>query len=78
MEKCGIRQEPGDRKGLHLLRHHLATELLANDVPIPTISRILGHSSPDSTQTYLRADFIHLKECSLSIQDFPIQLEVLR
>jgi len=78
MEKCGIRQEPGDRKGLHLLRHHLATELLAKDVPTPTISRILGHSSPDSTQTYLSADFIHLKECSLSIQEFPIQLEALK
>jgi len=78
MKKCGIRQEPGDRKGLHLLRHHLATELLANDVPIPTISTILGHSSPDSTQKYLNADFVHLKECSLSIQDFPIKVEVLK
>ena len=78
MEKCGIRQEPGDKKGLHLFRHHLATELLAKDVPIPTISTILGHSSPDSTQTYLNADFVHLKECSLSIQDFPIQVGVLR
>lgn len=78
MGKCGIRQKPGDKKGLHLFRHHLATELLAKNVPTPTISRILGHSSPNSTRTYLRADFIHLKKCSLSIQDFPIQLEALK
>jgi len=77
MNKIEIRQETGDRKGLHLLRHHLATELLSKDVPTPIISKILGHSSPNSTQTYLSADFTNLKKCALSIEGFPIRVKVL-
>ena len=78
MKKFGIRQAAGDRRGLHLLRHHLATELLSKDVPVPIISKILGHSSPNSTQAYLSADFTHLKKCALSIEGFPVRVEVLR
>ncbi len=78
MKACGIRQKSGDRMGFHIFRHHLATELLSKDVPLPIISQILGHSSPSSTETYLSADMAHLKECGLSIENFPIGLEVLR
>lgn len=78
MNKCGIRQKASDRKGFHLLRHHLATELLSKNVPLPVISNILGHSSPNSTEVYLNTDLLHLKECSLSIKEFPIALEVLK
>jgi integrase len=78
MKVCGIRTNQGDRMGFHIFRHHLATELLSKDVPLPIISSILGHSSPSSTEAYLSADLVHLKECSLSIEDFPIGLEVLR
>jgi len=78
MKACGIRENLGDRMGFHIFRHHLATELLSKDVPLPIISKILGHSSPSSTETYLSADMAHLKECGLSIENFPIGLEVLR
>jgi|AntAceMinimDraft_3_1070362.scaffolds.fasta_scaffold03918_1 integrase len=78
MKACKIRKNLGDRMGLHIFRHHLATELLSKNVPLPVISKILGHSSPSSTETYLSADMVHLKECSLSIENFPIGLEVLR
>lgn len=78
MKACGIRGNPGDRMGLHIFRHHLATELLSKDVSLPIISKILGHSSPNATETYLSADFIHLKECALSVEEFPMDLEVLR
>lgn len=64
--------------GLHIFRHHLATDLLAKEVPLPVISKILGHASPISTETYLSADFAHLKECALSIESFAIGLEVLK
>ena len=77
MKQFGIRQEIKDRRGLHLLRHHLATELLSKDVPTPIISKILGHSSLNSTQAYLGADFTHLKECALSIEGFPVKVEAL-
>ena len=76
MKAAGIRQSKGDRKGFHVFRHHLATTLLGNGVPQPVISRVLGHTSPDSLESYLRADFPHLKQCSISIEHFPVPKEV--
>jgi len=76
MKTAGIRQSKGDRKGFHIFRHHLATSLLGNGVPQPVISRTLGHTSPDSLEPYLRADFPHLKECSINIERFPVSKEV--
>ncbi len=76
MRESGIRQETGDRLGLHLFRHRLASSLLENNVPLPIISSVLGHSDPRSTGVYLNADFRHLKECALSIENFPVREEV--
>ena len=72
MKAANIRQNTGERRGFHIFRHHLATELLSNGVPQPIISRAIGHTSPDSLETYLSADFKHLKECALSIEQFPM------
>lgn len=76
MKAAGIRQSKGDRKGFHIFRHHLATALLGNGIPQPVISRTLGHTSPDSLEAYLSADFLHLKECSINIERFPVLKEV--
>lgn len=76
MKAAGIRQSKGDRKGFHIFRHHLATTLLGNGVPQPVISKTLGHTSPDSLEAYLSADFSHLKECSINIERFPVPEEV--
>ncbi|CAA7600834.1 Phage integrase family [Acididesulfobacillus acetoxydans] len=72
MEKASIRQSKGDRKGFHIFRHHLATTLLGNGVPQAVISDTLGHAEPESLETYLSADFVHLKECALSTARFPV------
>jgi len=76
MKAANVRQMEGDRKGFHLFRHHAATTLLGNEISQVVISRTLGHASPNSTETYLAADFVHLKECALSISLFPISEEV--
>lgn len=73
---AGIRQNPGDRKGTHIFRHNLASSMLENGIPQPVITQTLGHTAPDSLEPYLRADFVHLKECALSIEDFPLAEEV--
>lgn len=78
MEKAGIRQNPGDRKGMHLFRHYLATSLLGYGVEQPIISSTLGHQSPSSLAPYLSADFTHLKECALNIELFPVRKEVFQ
>jgi len=70
--EAGIRQNPGDKKNPHLFRHHMAVTMLGNSIPQPVISQTLGHASPVSTESYLSADFAHLKECALSIEAFPV------
>jgi integrase len=76
MKAAEIRQNQGDRKGFHIFRHRLATNLLGNGVAQPIISKIIGHTSPVSLEAYLSSDFVHLKECALSIEQFPIRSEV--
>jgi len=77
MKAANIRQNAGDRRGFHIFRHRVATELLGGGIPQPVISRALGHTSPDSLEAYLCADFKHLKECALSIDRFPMPEGVL-
>ena len=72
-----IRQNPSDRQGTHIFRHHAASHMLESGIARPVISRIFGHTSPDSLDSYLMADFKHLKECALSVEAFPIKKEVL-
>jgi hypothetical protein len=50
---------------------------LGQGVPQPVISRTLGHTSPNSLEPYLSADFPHLKDCALSIARWPVLEEVL-
>ncbi|MDD3417857.1 MAG: tyrosine-type recombinase/integrase [Lachnospiraceae bacterium] len=71
-----IRMGKGERIGTHLFRHNLTIKLLEKDTALPVISNILGHASPKSVDPYLHTDFKHLKECALSIEDFPIRREV--
>ena len=54
-----------DRKGVHSLRHTLASTMLANDVPLPVISSVLGHITTKATGIYLHIDIERLKECAL-------------
>lgn len=57
----------GRKKGAHALRHSLATNMLQNDITLPVISSILGHSTTESTKEYLAVDIKHLLECSLEV-----------
>ena len=51
------------KKGMHSLRHSLATNLLKNNIPIDNISSILGHSNNSSVSYYLKIDTDRLLEC---------------
>ncbi|MDE5936141.1 MAG: tyrosine-type recombinase/integrase, partial [Ruminococcus sp.] len=76
MKRAEIRQKPGDRQGAHIFRHHAATTMLENNVPVPVISATLGHQSPKSLDSYLAANIPHLHECALSIDEYPVSEEV--
>lgn len=66
MQTAGIDYE-GRHHGPHSLRHSLATNMLAENVPISAISNIMGHSSTKTTEIYLTVDETHLKESSLEV-----------
>ena len=53
--------------GPRLLRHNAATRLLRAGTPLPTISAILGHSGPESTNVYLTTDTEHMRACVLPL-----------
>ena len=76
-KKANIRQNEKKRKGTHIFRYNLATSLLKNEIPQPIISQVLGHTSSTSLKFYLSADFYHLKQCALSIQQFENIKEVI-
>lgn len=57
------------RRGMHSLRHTMASMLLEKDTPLPVISDILGHIDTDSTAVYLKVDIDKLKECSLDFDE---------
>jgi len=77
LKTAGLRQNSGDRKGTHIFRHNLASSMLGNGVPQPVITQTLGHTAPNSLEPYLRADFVHLKECAISVEAFSLAKEVL-
>jgi hypothetical protein len=76
MKLLNIRQNDGDKKGLHIFRHHFVAKLLQNEIPQPVITATTGHILPSSIEPYLSTDFKHLKEMALSIQKFPVSEDI--
>lgn len=75
MDIANIRMNHNDRRGTHIFRHKLASSMLEGSIPAPVISAILGHSSPHSLDTYVHTDFVHIKECALNVEMFPIYMD---
>ncbi len=64
--RCGI--IINNRKhGSHSIRHSLASNMLASDSDILTISKVLGHSSISTTKTYAKVDIAHLRLVELEV-----------
>ena len=57
------------RRGMHSLRHTMASTLLEKDTPLSVISEILSHADPDSTAVYLKVNLTKLKECALDFEE---------
>lgn len=54
------------RKGAHLLRHSLATDMLRHGASLDEIGEILRHKSPDSTAIYAKVDIGALRSLALA------------
>jgi len=74
---AGVEWTLDERKGFHSFRHALGAHMLAAEVPLHTISEVLGHANSDSTKPYLSADFRHLKMCALPLTDIECAREGL-
>jgi len=57
------------RRGIHSLRHTLATRLLEKGTPFTTIAEILGHTSLESTRIYAKADVEALRGVALDPEE---------
>src|SRR5450755_3221685 len=63
------------RRGMHSLRHTLATRLMEDGTPVEQIADILGHQSVESTGVYLKSSLGLLARCALD-PDRPAREEV--
>ena len=70
LKLAGISVPSGKKHGPHALRHSLASALLEENIPLPTISEVLGHTSTATTSVYLKIDINHLRQCALDVSEF--------
>ena len=52
-------------RGANLLRHSLATDLLAHGASLKEIADLFGHRALSSTQVYAKVDIVALREVAL-------------
>jgi len=57
------------KRGIHSLRHTLATRLHEKGTPLTTIAEILGHTSLESTRIYAKADVEALRGVALDPEE---------
>lgn len=68
-DKAGINTKD-KHCGLHTLRHSLATELTAQNIPINEVATILGHTSVSATKQYVWSDMLNLKKAALEVLSY--------
>jgi integrase len=69
VQNAGVPIQGEVPKGMHSLRHTLASVMLANDVELPVISSVLGHVTSEATSIYLHVDISRLRECVLDPEE---------
>lgn len=65
LRRGGLHQRKG-RRGLYLLRHTLASWILASGSPLKRIGDVLGHASTDTTMEYASVDLTALRRVVIS------------
>jgi site-specific recombinase XerD len=66
---AGITFRSSQKRGIHSLRHTLATRLLEKGTSFTTIAGILGHTSLESTRIYAKADVEALRGVALDPEE---------
>lgn len=68
LRKANITYSKNKKIGIHSMRHTLASSLLNENIPLPIISTILGHSNTSSTTIYLKINKEQLVKCCLLLE----------
>jgi integrase/recombinase XerD len=69
VREAGVRTAAELPKGMHSLRHTLASVMLAKGVALPVISSVLGHLTSETTGIYLHTDIERLRDCALDPEE---------
>lgn len=72
LKAAGLEKKNGDGRGVHALRRTLGTAMAKADIPVATISQVLGHQSLNSVKRYLSLDDTHLKRCALTLSGIEV------
>ncbi|MBZ9623679.1 tyrosine-type recombinase/integrase [Clostridium sp. FP2] len=76
MRMANIDHKAYDGKSFHALRRSMATWMLESDIPLSTISQVLGHKSMNSAKPYLSMNERKLSECALGFEFIPIEMGI--
>ena len=60
------------KRSFHSIRRSFASELSASEVPLTTISQLLGHTNTDSDKPYLSYNRNQLLFCAIDFAEIPI------
>lgn len=74
---AGIRIGSDKVKGTRLFRHSIASKMLENGVAIQTISSVLGHSNPSTTDIYITIHEEKMRQCALPVSVIPMNVRGL-
>jgi len=69
VREAGVKIPAEVPKGMHSLRHTLASVMLAKGVELPVISSVLGHLTSEATGVYLHIDIERLRDCALDPEE---------
>lgn len=67
--RAGIELPHQCRRGLHSLRHTLASRLLEAGTSLDLIAGVMGHLTPETTRQYLRIDIEALRRAALDPEE---------
>jgi site-specific recombinase XerD len=67
--RAGIALPAAHRRGLHSLRHTLASRLLEAATPLETISSVMGHVSVETTRLYTKIDIEALRRVAIDPEE---------
>lgn len=67
--RAGISLPAKNRRGLHSLRHTVASRLLEEGIPLETISSVMGHLSVETTRLYTKIDIEALRGVAIDLEE---------